>query len=57
MAGLIAGLVLAGHQLPCWGHEELLQLAASIEGQSIRRLHTLYCSQGERGRGIGAEAY
>lgn len=32
MGGLIAGLVLAGHQLPCWGSEELLQLAASIEG-------------------------
>lgn len=32
VGGLIAGLVLAGHQLPCWGSEELLQLAASIEG-------------------------
>jgi len=32
VAGLIAGLVLAGHQLPCWGSEELLQLAACIEG-------------------------
>lgn len=32
VAGIIAGLVLAGHQLPCWGSEALLQIAASIEG-------------------------
>mmetsp|Transcript_17348 Transcript_17348/g.25713 ORF Transcript_17348/g.25713 Transcript_17348/m.25713 type:complete len:319 (+) Transcript_17348:525-1481(+) len=32
VAGLIGGLVLAGHKLPCWGSEELLQLACSIEG-------------------------
>lgn len=31
VAGIIAGLVLAGHRLPCWGSEALLQLAASIE--------------------------
>lgn len=31
IAGLIGGLVLAGHQLPMWGHEELLQLACQIE--------------------------
>lgn len=31
VAGLIGGLVLAGHQLSMWGHEELLQLACSIE--------------------------
>jgi len=32
VAGTIAGLVLAGHTLPCWGSEALLQIAASIEG-------------------------
>lgn len=32
VAGIIAGLVLAGHRLPCWGSEALLQIAASIEG-------------------------
>lgn len=32
VAGLIAGLVLAGHELPVTGQEQLLQLAASIEG-------------------------
>jgi homoserine kinase len=32
VAGIIAGLVLAGHRLPCWGSEALLQLACSIEG-------------------------
>mmetsp|Transcript_38200 Transcript_38200/g.44493 ORF Transcript_38200/g.44493 Transcript_38200/m.44493 type:complete len:447 (-) Transcript_38200:430-1770(-) len=32
VSGIIAGLVLAGHQLPCWGSEALLQIAASIEG-------------------------
>ncbi|CAM9748432.1 unnamed protein product [Phaeothamnion confervicola] len=32
VAGLVAGLVLAGHKLPCWGTESLLQLACSIEG-------------------------
>ena len=31
VAGIIAGLVLAGHRLPCWGSEALLQIAASIE--------------------------
>lgn len=31
IAGLIGGLVLAGHQLPMWGAEELLQLACEIE--------------------------
>lgn len=31
VAGLIGGLVLAGHKLPMWGHEELLQLACEIE--------------------------
>lgn len=32
VGGLVAGLVLAGHQLPAWGSEELLNLAAEIEG-------------------------
>ena len=32
VAGVMAGLILAGHQLPCWGSEELLQIAAGIEG-------------------------
>lgn len=32
VGGLIAGLVLAGHQLPAWGTEELLNMAAEIEG-------------------------
>jgi len=32
IAGIIAGLVLAGHTLPCWGSEALLQIAAEIEG-------------------------
>lgn len=31
IAGLLGGLVLAGHKLPMWGHEELLQLACGIE--------------------------
>jgi hypothetical protein len=39
VAGLISGLVLAGHQLPCWGKEELLQLAASIEGTVNRHAY------------------
>jgi homoserine kinase len=32
VAGLIAGLVLAGHQLETWGSEELVNMAAEIEG-------------------------
>lgn len=32
VAGIIGGLVLAGHRLPCWGSEALLQIAAGIEG-------------------------
>ena len=31
VAGSIAGLILAGHRLPCWGSEALLQIAAEIE--------------------------
>ena len=32
VGGLIAGLVLAGHRVPTWGSEELLNLACEIEG-------------------------
>mmetsp|Transcript_52234 Transcript_52234/g.62913 ORF Transcript_52234/g.62913 Transcript_52234/m.62913 type:complete len:424 (-) Transcript_52234:59-1330(-) len=32
VAGIIAGLVLAGHRLPVWGSEALLQIASEIEG-------------------------
>ena len=31
VAGIVAGLVMAGHRLPCWGSEALLQIAAGIE--------------------------
>ena len=34
VAGIVAGLVLAGHRLPCWGSEALLQIAAGIEVRS-----------------------
>lgn len=37
VAGIIAGLVLAGHRLPCWGSEALLQIAAGIEVSSCVR--------------------
>jgi homoserine kinase len=32
VGGLVAGLVLAGHTLPAWGEEALLNMAAQIEG-------------------------
>ena len=32
VSGLIAGLVLAGHRVEAWGSEELLNMAAEIEG-------------------------
>ena len=32
VGGLVAGLVLAGHQVHAWGSEELLNMAAEIEG-------------------------
>jgi homoserine kinase len=38
VAGIVAGLVLAGHRLPCWGSEALLQVAAGIE---VRISHPL----------------
>jgi len=37
VAGIIAGLVLAGHRLPCWGSEALLQIAAGIEVRCGKR--------------------
>ena len=39
VAGIIAGLILAGHRLPCWGSEALLQIAAGIEVRSILYIH------------------
>ena len=36
VAGIIAGLILAGHRLPCWGSEALLQIAAGIEVRRTR---------------------
>jgi hypothetical protein len=33
VGGLVAGFVLAGHRVPTWGSEELLNLAANIEGK------------------------
>jgi homoserine kinase len=36
VAGIIAGLILAGHRLPCWGSEALLQIAAGIEVRRLR---------------------
>lgn len=32
VGGLIAGLILAGHQVHAWGSEELLNMASEIEG-------------------------
>mmetsp|Transcript_3017 Transcript_3017/g.5135 ORF Transcript_3017/g.5135 Transcript_3017/m.5135 type:complete len:454 (-) Transcript_3017:179-1540(-) len=32
VGGLVAGLVLAGHQVKAWGAEDLLNMAADIEG-------------------------
>jgi homoserine kinase len=45
VAGIIAGLVLAGHRLPCWGSEALLQIAANIEVRlSCVSSVTIWCS-------------
>lgn len=41
VAGIIAGLVLAGHRLPCWGSEALLQIAADIEVSVIRFMYII----------------
>lgn len=32
VGGLIGGLVLAGHKVPSWGQEQLIQMACQIEG-------------------------
>mmetsp|Transcript_42937 Transcript_42937/g.63699 ORF Transcript_42937/g.63699 Transcript_42937/m.63699 type:complete len:430 (-) Transcript_42937:91-1380(-) len=42
VAGIIAGLVLAGHRLPCWGSEALLQIAAQIEGHPDNVAPSIY---------------
>uniref|UniRef100_A0A7S2UU71 Homoserine kinase n=1 Tax=Fibrocapsa japonica TaxID=94617 RepID=A0A7S2UU71_9STRA len=42
VGGLIAGLVLAGHQLPCWGKEALLNMASEIEGHPDNVAPALY---------------
>ena len=42
VAGIIAGLVLAGHRLPCWGSEALLQIAAGIEVRWNKKLCFLH---------------
>lgn len=42
VGGLVAGLVLAGHQLKTWGAEELLNLAADIEGHPDNVAPALY---------------
>ena len=42
VGGLIAGLVLAGHQLKTWGAEELLNMAADIEGHPDNVAPALY---------------
>jgi len=39
VAGIIAGLILAGHRLPCWGSEALLQIAAGIEVRGKQNCH------------------
>lgn len=42
IGGLIAGLVLAGHTVPAWGSEELLNLACQIEGHPDNVAPCLY---------------
>lgn len=42
VGGLIAGLVLAGHRVPAWGSEELLNMAADIEGHPDNVAPALY---------------
>jgi len=42
VGGLLAGLVLAGHQLPAWGSEELLNMACEIEGHPDNVAPALY---------------
>jgi len=42
VGGIIAGLVLAGHKLPCWGSESLLQIASNIEGHPDNVAPSIY---------------
>ena len=42
VGGLIAGLVLAGHRVPIWGSEELVNLACEIEGHPDNVAPALY---------------
>lgn len=42
VGGIIAGLVLAGHKLPCWGSEALLQIASTIEGHPDNVAPSIY---------------
>jgi homoserine kinase len=44
VSGIIAGLVLAGHRLPCWGSEALLQIAAGIEVCHVEYFCSFACS-------------
>jgi homoserine kinase len=42
VGGLIAGLVLAGHRVPAWGSEELINMACEIEGHPDNVAPALY---------------
>ncbi|CAM9783261.1 unnamed protein product [Heterosigma akashiwo] len=42
VGGLVAGLVLSGHQLPCWGREAVLNMASEIEGHPDNVAPALY---------------
>lgn len=42
VGGLIAGLVLAGHRVPTWGSEELINMACEIEGHPDNVAPALY---------------
>jgi homoserine kinase len=42
VGGLVAGCVLAGHRVPTWGSEELLNMASEIEGHPDNVAPALY---------------
>ena len=42
VGGLVAGCVLAGHRVPMWGSEELLNMASEIEGHPDNVAPALY---------------
>ena len=42
VGGLLCGCVLAGHRVPTWGSEELLNMAAEIEGHPDNVAPALY---------------